>query len=85
MIPYQDGTEMRVGDTVLIERGRTPGTIVEILEGDAYLKQWNVEEPGVMVKSLPFGVAFLPVSTFPDNPVVLVARNASQQDKGDSR
>jgi len=54
MISYQDGTEMRVGDAVLIEHGRTPGTISELIQVNADFTQWNVTEPGVMIKSAPF-------------------------------
>ena len=32
MIYYQDGTEMKIGDSVLIENGRTPGVITELIE-----------------------------------------------------
>ena len=66
---------MRVGDTVLIEHGRTPGMISELIQANADLKQWNVTEPGVMIKSTPFGLVFLPISTFTDDPIVFVARN----------
>lgn len=66
MITYQDGMEMRVGDSVLIEDGRTPGTISELIESAADQKQWNVDEPGVMIKSPPFGLVFFPVSTLAD-------------------
>ncbi len=75
VIAYQDGTEMRVGDAVLIEHGRTPGTISDLIQANADLKQWNVTEPGVMIKSAPFGLVFLPVSTFAGDPIVFVARN----------
>ena len=75
MISYQDGTKMRVGDTVLIEHGCTPGMISELIQANADLKQWNVTEPGVMIKSTPFGLVFLPISTFTDDPIVFVARN----------
>jgi hypothetical protein len=75
MISYQDGTQMLVGDSVLIERGRTPGQIIEVIEAVAELKQWNLDEPGVMIKSPPFGLVFLPLSSFSDDPIVFVARN----------
>jgi hypothetical protein len=76
MITYQDGTEMRVGDSVLIEHGRTPGTISELIESSVDEKQWNVDEPGVMIKSPPFGLVFLPISALADDPITFVARNA---------
>jgi len=66
---------MRVGDSVLIERGRTPGTVIQIIEDLLELKQWNMTEPGVMIKSPAFGLVFLPVSTLEDDPIEFVGRN----------
>jgi len=67
---------MLVGDSVLIERGRTRGTIIQVIEAAAELKQWNLQEPGVMIKSPRFGFVFLPISGFADDPIVFVSRNA---------
>jgi hypothetical protein len=75
MISYHDGTEMMVGDSVLIEHGETPGTITELIQANADFDQWNVDEPGVMIKSAPFGLVFLPVSTFADDSIIFVSRN----------
>ena len=74
MIAYQDGTEMKVGDSVLIEDGGTPGVITELIESVAEQRYCNVDEPGIMIKSAPFGLVFIPVSTFGEDPVVLVQR-----------
>ncbi len=63
---------MQVGDHVLIERGRTPGRVREVIEADTDLSQWNIEEPGLMVEAAPFGLVFWPASS-PDA-VVLVGR-----------
>jgi hypothetical protein len=59
----------------IIENGRTPGTVSELIESAADQKQWNVDEPGVMIKSPPFGLVFLPVSALADDPITFVARN----------
>jgi hypothetical protein len=75
MITYQDGTEVKVGDSVLIERQRTPGVVVEVIESVSAQKQCNVDEPGVMLKSPPFGLVFWPVSSFAEDSPVLVSRN----------
>ena len=75
MITYQDGTEMRVGDSVLIEHETVPGTITEIIESASRQKEWNVGEAGIMIESPPFGLLFLPVSTFAHDPIVLVHRS----------
>ena len=63
MISYQDGTEMKVGDSVLIERGRTLGVIADLIESAAEQASCNVHEPGPMIKSPPFDLVFFPVST----------------------
>lgn len=74
MIRYQDGMEMRAGDSVLIEHGKTPGVIAALIEPAAEQSEWNVQEPGVMIKSPPFGLVFIPTSTFEEDPVLLVQR-----------
>jgi hypothetical protein len=74
VICYPDGSEMKAGDSVLIENGQTPGTISDVIPASADLRQWNVDEPGVMIKSAPFGLLFLPVSSFKDDPVIFVSR-----------
>lgn len=74
MISYEDGTEMKVGDSVLIEEGRTPGVITHIIESTAKQSEWNVQEPGVIIKPPPFGLVFIPTATFKEDPVLLVQR-----------
>jgi len=74
MITYQDGTEIKVGDSVLIEHRQTPGIVTEIIESASSQKEWNVEEPGVMLKSPAFVLVFWPISSFALDPPVLVAR-----------
>ena len=75
MITYQDGTEVKVGDEVLIEHQSTAGVVLEVIESAAAQKESNVLEPGVMLKSPPFGLVFLPVSSFSEDAPVLVSRN----------
>lgn len=74
MITYRDGAEMRVGDSVLIEHETVPGTITEILASASRQKECNVDEAGIMIESPPFGLLFLPMSTFVHDPIVLVRR-----------
>ncbi len=68
---------MKVGDSVLIEHGRAPGTISEVISTKDDLAQWNVNEPGVMIKSAPFGLVFWPISLFAEDPIIFMARNAT--------
>lgn len=74
MIRYQDGTEMKAGDSVLIEKGRTPGVIADLIESAAEQASCNAHEPGLMIKSSPFGLVFIPASTLTEDPVILVQR-----------
>jgi hypothetical protein len=74
MITYQDGTEVKVGDSVLIEHQRTPGVVIQVIESASAQTQCNVEEPGIMLKSPPFGLVFWPASSFSEDPPVFVSR-----------
>ena len=40
MITYHDGTEMKVGDSVLIE-GSMPGVITDLIESVAEQSEWK--------------------------------------------
>jgi hypothetical protein len=78
MITYTDGTEMKVGDSVLIERGKTSAVITLIIESVDDQKECNVKEAGVMLQSPPFGLVFLPVALFSTDPIVFVGRGKSR-------
>jgi hypothetical protein len=77
MFTYADGTEVQVGDSVLIEHGRTPGVVTDLIESVSEQRDCNVNEPGVMLKSPPFGLVFLPLSCLRDDPIVFVARTGA--------
>jgi len=62
---YLDGTEVMMGDAVLIEHGKTPGMIVAVVEQDR-VAEFNVEESGVMIEAAPFGLVYIPASMFGD-------------------
>jgi hypothetical protein len=62
---YLDGNEAMVGDAVTIEYGRTPATVVAVVEADR-LAEFNVSEPGLMLESAPFGLVYIPASMFDD-------------------
>jgi len=66
---YLSGEEILVGDEVLIENGKTPGIVEIIIESQKEMKQWNVEESGVLIKAAPFGLVFWPLSNN-DDPIV---------------
>jgi hypothetical protein len=68
---------MSAGDHVRIERGRTKGQVLEVIATESQMKQSNVEEPGLMIKSAPFGLVFWPLAS--DDPVVFDSRGSLQQ------
>jgi hypothetical protein len=57
----------------MIENGRTPGTVVHLV-GPNDIANFNVDEAGVMLRSEPFGLVFIPVFMFEDQGVVFVTR-----------
>ena len=76
---YTTGEVAEIGDSVLIEHGRTPGELYAIIASDNDENEWSLEEPGFMVKAEPFGLVFWPQSD--TDPVIFVSRrNASQHD-----
>jgi len=74
LLKYEDGAEIMVGDSVLLENGRTPGTVELIVITVAEMQAINVEEPGVMLKSPPFGRVYLPQWSLVKDPLRLVSR-----------
>ena len=74
MINYLDDTEVQVGDFILIEGGRTPGKVSELIETSEQMERCGVDVPGIMVDSIPFGLVFLPLESFSDDPIVFVSR-----------
>jgi hypothetical protein len=77
MHSYPNGAPVEVGDSVLFEQGRTHGTVVEVVETEAQMAQCGVQEPGVMLRSPPFGLVYLPASTLDEDPLVLEKRRDS--------
>jgi hypothetical protein len=74
---YPDGTTVMVGDSVLFEQGRTPGLVELVVSSDEQMKENGVEEPGIMLKSPPFGLVYLPHLSLEEDGLVCVSR-ASQ-------
>ena len=71
---YQNGTEIIVGDSVLLEKGRTPGIVERIVTTQEEMKATNVQESGVMIKSPPFGLIYLPQWSLLEDPLMFVSR-----------
>ena len=74
MITYSDGTEVQVGDFILIEGRMTPGTVYELIETPAQLERCRVNAPGILVDAIPDGLVFISVDSFNDDPIVFVSR-----------
>jgi hypothetical protein len=77
MLTYSSGAAVQIGDAVLIEHGKTPGTVVEVVETSDAMANWNVTEPGVMVRSAPFGLVYLPLAWLSSDPLEFVAREST--------
>jgi hypothetical protein len=75
MITYSDGSEILVGDTVLFEKGSASGTVVAVISDE--FADWNVNEPGVMIKAASLGLVFIPRSMFSSAEVTLEKRGKS--------
>jgi hypothetical protein len=67
---YATGEKVEVGDQVVIENGKTSGVIYAVVETDSDMKEWRVDEPGMLIESKPFGMVFWPISDI-DDPVRL--------------
>lgn len=70
---YKSGEQVMIGDLVLIEEGKTQGTVSAIVEQSQEMFSWNVDEKGLLIEAAPFGLVFWPNSD-PD-PVVFLARD----------
>lgn len=78
LLRYATGEVAEIGDAVLIEHARTPGEVCCVISSDQDLKEWGLEEPGLMIRATPFGLVFWPQSEMVD-PVVFVCRKVSSQ------
>jgi hypothetical protein len=74
MFTYSDGLEVKLGDQVLFESGRTPGTVELIVNTSDEMKAMNVGELGILLKSVPFGRVYLPESYLKLDPIRLAKR-----------
>lgn len=77
MFKYQDGSDILIGDNVLHEFGRTPGVVDRIITSEIEAKSINVDEVGIMLKSAPFGLVYLPKHWLEVDPLRLVSRAKS--------
>lgn len=76
---YESGEVVEVGDHVLIENGKTIGTVNAIVETAAQMDEWGVDERGISIESEPFGLVYWPSSETVD-PVILVGRKGKKKE-----
>lgn len=74
MLTYKDGSPIRVGDSVLLEHGQTPGTVELVVVTSAQMEAIGVEESGVMLLSAPFGRVYLPKGHLENDPLQFVSQ-----------
>ena len=74
---YEDGTEIRIGDSVRIERGRTPATVEMIIQTDTDMRGLGVDVRGVMLLSPPFGRVYWTVEVMEEDPLVFDQRGVA--------
>ena len=70
---YLTGEEVKVGDRVFIENGKTSGVVHAVIETSAQMKEWGVDEPGISIEAEPFGLVYWPSSEI-DDPVIFDGR-----------
>ena len=58
---------------VLIEYGKTSGNVTAVVETKSEMKQFGVDEAGIMLSSKPFGLVYWP-SPYPEDPVIFKER-----------
>lgn len=61
MISYPNGEPIQVGDLVIMNRGREPGKVVEIIDTPEKLEHCGRDEMGVLVDLTTLGLNFWPV------------------------
>jgi hypothetical protein len=73
MFTYADGSQVQVGDSVLIEHGRTAGTVELVVCTAQQMAEIGVTQPGVMLLSAPFGRVYLPQDCWYMDPLLFVS------------
>ena len=74
MFKYDDGSEVLIGDNVLLENGSTLGVVDLIVKTEAEVKDFKVAEVGVMVNSESSGLVYLTKRWLADEPLKFVSR-----------
>ena len=73
MFKYQDGSDILIGDSVLFENGKTNGIVELVVVSEDDMKNINVIEAGIMLKSQPFGLVYLNEYWLKNDPLLFVS------------
>ncbi len=57
---YITGEIIKLNDVISFEHDKTKGVVYDIIDTYEKQKNWGVNENGLMIKSEPFGLVFLP-------------------------
>ena len=66
----------KIGDSVLLENGQTPGIVELVVATPEAMQELGVDVPGVMLLSPPFGRVYIPEQSLQSEPLELVSRTA---------
>lgn len=67
---YPDGSEIRVGDAVLLHHRTYTGVVQHIIMTPDEIASWDLKEPGLMIDTSYGGLVFQPLSSLNDEEVL---------------
>jgi hypothetical protein len=74
MFKYADGSEILIGDNVLLNNGKTPGIVDLVVNTPAEANDFKVAEIGVMVKAATARLVYLTQKGLKEDPLRFVSR-----------
>ena len=75
VITYAGGAEALPGDRVNLDSLR--GVVEAVIESEAGLANWGIDEPGLMIKTDDCGLMYEPVDSITRDAVILLERGDS--------
>ena len=73
---YISGKTVKIGDVVLIDHGKTKGTVEHIIDTDTGLIEWNMKPDGdfgLIISADRFGLVFWQIAD-PHDPIIFIER-----------
>lgn len=74
MFKYQDGSEVLIGDNILLDNGKTSGVVHLIVNTEDEVKIFKVEEVGIMLQSVSLGLVYLTKDWLKEDSLRFVSR-----------